>query len=873
MVEPVGNNHNIKLKGTNVQLNNNNVKGIVLNEKSPIFLKNSDKDGDGVISQKEAKDLLNELKKVSKNDTLSSRELEASKLGEKSDIKKIAAIVNGKKAGKVNVSRDGHDTTITTQNSDGTITKVVTQGDKRITSNYDVNGNLTSQKEVNSNGSSESQFKYDENGNLLNKNTVNRDSKNRITGSAKSVYSYDEAGNRIGENRVKFDKKGKPIETTEVKIQNNVYGRPVKISSKTTDAKGRLLSTSSQVNQYQEGKLVSSAIKTSNKDSVVSTQKNYASDGKTLESSYQVVTNKDGTSATTTQRNNKHGKLLEKHTVKKDAKGNVISDMASKTEYASDGKTIKKMTNSGTVEGYPRQNEIIYDSNGKISHIDSMYYKRGEKIVESYDGPNLDNRKFVIPSKQTVYEADGKTIKEVTINKFDKDGILIGEEVRDKDGNVIATHDFSEIDGKFDTSYQKSRGDCYLLAGLNALNESTAGQEALKDTITIGKDPKTGETTYTVHFPGAAKIREELIKQGVPEDQIDIKDSYTYTETEINEHAKRAGKDYSAGDKDVLLVEVAYEDLRTDAKEDIEDLREANPKLTDNKIKQQLHISGLLNNGDNLSGGYAHEPIFMLTGLESEVYKVSGKVDNAPVCNIDSELNMTVAGGEYNISAKDEAKLDSMFDKIEQDCKDGQLDNYAATVGFTVASQTVNGKLVRAGGHAFTITKVEGDNVYLKNPWDPTKEIVMTRDEVKHAATKLSLADINSDQISHNENDTPIAPTQENNTTSNTTQNMQEIVQQINHHLTQQSHQQIVNGLHAGASYTIPEGQGYLKLIVDALKTQGIEPNETNIKKAKEQFKAANKGAVHVYNGSNSKYRGNEYLIKGEVVKIPKFEM
>ena len=189
MVEPVGNNHNIKLKGTNVQLNNNNVKGIVLNEKSPIFLKNSDKDGDGVISQKEAKDLLNELKKVSKNDTLSSRELEASKLGEKSDIKKIAAIVNGKKAGKVNVSRDGHDTTITTQNSDGTITKVVTQGDKRITSNYDVNGNLTSQKEVNSNGSSESQFKYDENGNLLNKNTVNRDSKNRITGSAKYIHT------------------------------------------------------------------------------------------------------------------------------------------------------------------------------------------------------------------------------------------------------------------------------------------------------------------------------------------------------------------------------------------------------------------------------------------------------------------------------------------------------------------------------------------------------------------------------------------------------------------------------------------------------------------------------------------------------------
>ena len=102
---------------------------------------------------------------------------------------------------------------------------------------------------------------------------------------------------------------------------------------------------------------------------------------------------------------------------------------------------------------------------------------------------------------------------------------------------------------------------------------------------------------------------------------------------------------------------------------------------------------------------------------------------------------------------------------------------------------------------------------------------------------------------------------------------MQELVQQVNQHIANQSSQPLVNGLQAGSSYTIPGGQGYLKLIVDALKTQGIEPNETNIKKAKEQFKAANKGAVHVYNGSNSKYRGNEYLINGEVVKIPKFEM
>ena len=60
---------------------------------------------------------------------------------------------------------------------------------------------------------------------------------------------------------------------------------------------------------------------------------------------------------------------------------------------------------------------------------------------------------------------------------------------------------------------------------------------------------------------------------------------------------------------------------------------------------------------------------------------------------------------------------------------------------------------------------------------------------------------------------------------------------------------------------------------MEALKAQGIEPTPENIQKASEQFKAANQGAVHVYNGSNSQYKGNEYLLMGATVTIPKFEM
>ena len=876
MVDSIGNNPNIKLKGLNVQLNDNNVKGLVLSDKTPIFMKKYDEDDDGILSQKEAAALLKDLQKAAKNDTLSARELEKAKLGKKTDLKKIAEAVK-KKTGEVTTTQDGDTTTTVIRNDDGSLTKIVKQGDKQITSSYDANGNITSQKSVTPAGTSNVQYKYDKDGNLISSNTVNRNSKNQVTGSSKSVYLYDEAGNKIGENRVNYNEKGKAVQTTEIKIQNNENGKPVRTSQTVRNANGKVKNITVANYKYDDnGVLTESSTRTVNSSgSTTVSAKEYASDGKTVLSVTQDVKNKDGSTAHIEQKHNEQGKVTEKHTLKKDAKGNVTADVTSKFEYQADGKTIKNAAISGIQESKPYSENIRYDENGKMQSVDRTYYKRGGKLVEHYEGPNLSNRYGFVPSKQIAYEDDGKTIKEVTINKFDEDGVLIGAEIRDKDGNVIAEHDFSKIDGKFDIAYQKGRGDCYLLAGLNALAGTENGREALKETITVSKDPQTGETIYTVHFPGAAKIREELIKQGVPEDQIDIKDSYTYTEAELREKAKLAGPKYSTGDKDVLLVEAAYEDLRADAREDIEDLRKVNPKLTDKQIEEQLHIAGAIED-DTLSGGFAYDPIFMLTGLDSEVYMNNDKVDNAPVCSVDSDMNMIVTGGGYNLSLVENMKIDSMFNRIEQDCRDGKLDNYAATVGVTVSTQTVNGKVIPGGGHALTITKIEGDNVYMRNPWNPEKEIVMTRDEVKRAATKITLTPLPAD--GNTSGTTVISGGNNTSITGINTNNLNTIIGNI--HSGQSTNnqvgeiaEQVINALQGGSSYTIPEGLGYIKLIINALKAQGFEATQENIQKAKAQFKAENKGAVHVYNGSNSRYKGNEYLILGEVVKIPKFDI
>lgn len=66
-----------------------------------------------------------------------------------------------------------------------------------------------------------------------------------------------------------------------------------------------------------------------------------------------------------------------------------------------------------------------------MQSIDTSYYKRGAKLEEHYEGANLENRKGLVPSKQIAYNKDG-SVKEITINKFDKDGVLIGSEIQDK---------------------------------------------------------------------------------------------------------------------------------------------------------------------------------------------------------------------------------------------------------------------------------------------------------------------------------------------------------------------------------------------------------------------------------------------------------
>lgn len=870
----VNSNINIKLKGSDVKLNKQTLSGAALSKETPLFMKKYDKNNDGVISQKETVSMLNDLKKASGNDILSEREFEQSKLGTKEDYAKIEK-ATAKKAGTT-TTVEGKNKLTTTRSAEGTMSMVRenTETKSKNIRNYDENGNLISQQTISSKGTVTSQYKYDGDGNELSENTVIKDAKGNKTISYQTTYNYDEFGHNIGSEKEILDKYNKPLSNEVIKIKNNADGNPIEESFVATDSKThKIIKQQLQTNEYNaEGTLTTSRITTTKEKSKIVVNKKYQSDGKTLASTSQDVFNKDNSTAHTDQTYNANGKAETKHTVVKDKSGNVTSDLNSKFQYASDGKTISSAVTTGSRDAHPYNEEIKYDAKGKMASIDTTFYKRGEKVEDHYEGANLENRQGYLPSKSIEYEADGKTIKKITVNKFDKDGVLISDEIQDKDGKTVSTHDYSKVDGKFDTAFQKGRGDCYLLSGLNAINESSEGKELLKKTVTIGKDPKTGETTYTVNFPGAKQVREKLLAQGVPADKIDINDSYTYTESQVHEKAKQSGTKYSSGDKDVLLLEVAYEDYRTALKDDAEDLHVAKPNLKPREIQTMLHIRGLNaeDKNDNLRSGQGGDAVFMLTGKEPEEFIFHGSsATDKPVCNIDADLNMTVAGSGNKLTPQQSTQIDSMLDTMEQDYKkDGKLDQYAGTAGFTVGKQTINGKVEADGGHSFSISKVDGDTVYLRNPWDPTKEITMTREEFKKAATSFAVTPL--DDNAH------IAHDNGNNGNSDG----------VHGHSgngggsvggsgdgDNNGNHDVSDTPQAGKKFQVSQGKGYKTLLREALIAQGIEPTSENMKKASEQFKVANEGAVQTYKGSNSKYKGNEFLYKDAVVVIPQFDI
>lgn len=222
-----------------------------------------------------------------------------------------------------------------------------------------------------------------------------------------------------------------------------------------------------------------------------------------------------------------------------------------------------------------------------------------------------------------------------------------------------------DINGLIEGFEQGQTGDCWLLSSLESLSNSEEGQKLLKDAIQINDDG-----TYTVKFNGA---------------------DWAINITDADLRAARNSGQYSNGDDDVLLMEVAMQNYLT-----------------------QVRNGDVLTNSADITA----------TAQEGGINPL----------NSGRSTNLTeLLTGNTNWSVGDGSNINELFDQVQNN-----QSNTFATLSFRPGSNmlnTLNAGAVTTGanadsGHLWSVKSVSGNNITLINPWDSNQEIVTTKDEL-----------------------------------------------------------------------------------------------------------------------------------------------
>ena len=450
------------------------------------------------------------------------------------------------------------------------------------------------------------------------------------------------------------------------------------------------------------------------------------------------------------------GNLVKKY----DLYNNLKTENKSNTITLYDeGGNITQKTISSVINGLNKKEVIKYDKDGETILSRYIQQERADVIrMEEYSGANIANRLGHLPTKLYIYDKKEGLLKTEVTNKFNEEGILIGRTVFDKTNNTLKEYDYSSVNGIIEHASQGGIGDCFFLATLNTLNTNKKGQDVLNNTITtkiITDENGNNQKIYTVRFKGAEKIIEDLNKgiRNFPKDKIFIQSEYTITGEELKEAAIKAGKDYSSGDKDILLQEIAYSKYRKDAAETMQANNESNSIFdSSNNLIAGFDVArGWGVTAESIAdGGMLGLTMYLYTGKKSDVY--FSKSENHPVCKIDSNGNLSVTENSSsiwrpNIIKQESNAFDKRYDDINKVVKilkkdtdeDGAFKNYVAEVSLSITNQVVNGQVIEKGNHAFTIKGIKDDKVILINPWDSTKEVQISLEDFIKSAQMINM--------------------------------------------------------------------------------------------------------------------------------------
>ena len=263
-----------------------------------------------------------------------------------------------------------------------------------------------------------------------------------------------------------------------------------------------------------------------------------------------------------------------------------------------------------------------------------------------------------------------------------------------------ATGASNGINGEIDEKVsQGGTGDCWVLAGVLALNSTEAGKQIIKNSIQANPDG-----SVTVTFKGL----------GV---------SYTISADEIKKHDTDniKGDAYSNGDNDMLVLELATKKLMED--------------IASGKVELNVpadSVESIYNEDGSIEGGFAQNMIYYLTGQTADFIYAYGK----EVQGLPQEEVLAFLAEAY---------------------KNG---NTAMTFGIYGAphhATLIDGStysLDIQGGHALAITDITETTVTIVNPHNSSLKYTMTWEEF----AKLGIGMLTATDLSGIEEPAPIDP-------------------------------------------------------------------------------------------------------------------
>lgn len=244
---------------------------------------------------------------------------------------------------------------------------------------------------------------------------------------------------------------------------------------------------------------------------------------------------------------------------------------------------------------------------------------------------------------------------------------------------------------------QGETGDCWLISGLYSLNATEKGKQIIKNSIKANDDG-----SVTVDFKGVGQ-------------------SYTIPYSDIKKYDtdNNTTDAYSNGDNDVLVLELAAEQLWKD--------------VNSGKVNLDCKSDniGYTGQGNGIrDGGFANQITYYLTGVEADEYY------NYNVSNLSEK---TISNVLQNAFDKGNTVIDV---SIYRNVHSANLIN-GSKFSIDVGNQ----------GHSLGITNITKDTVTIVNPWDTRTSYTMSWSQFANLGIGyLSSADLNGVEVEQTQN-------------------------------------------------------------------------------------------------------------------------